>query len=97
MWQPGSLYFDEIEGNIVLDEADDIVVAGPIYKFITTAGGENVRVVDKENGRLFAAAPDLLEALEDILTYVVPGGDDDGWMELWDNARKALEKARGEG
>lgn len=76
MWQPGSLIFDEEQAAVVLNDADDIIAAEGVYKYVTLAGGDTVRKPDTENGRLFAAAPDLLEALQALTewgcTYTSP-------------------------
>ena len=50
----------------------------------------------KANARLIAAAPDLLEALERSLNWLAsyPGG---GAIGVYDQARAAIAKARGEG
>jgi len=94
MWQPGSLIFDEDNGDVVLKDADDIVVASEIYQWYTTAGGEPVQKVDVENGRLFAAAPDLLEALTTLLAEI------EGRTDSMDYSRElvlnAIAKATGE-
>lgn len=47
----------------------------------------------KANARLIAAAPDLLEALEEVLAYCVEHGHD--WMCMA-QARAAIAKATGE-
>jgi hypothetical protein len=69
MWKPGSLIFDEQQCAVVLSDADDIVAAEGVFKFVTLAGGDTVRMPDTENGLLFAAAPELLAALEECITH----------------------------
>lgn len=47
------------------------------------------------NARLIAAAPELLAALESMLTHI--GMDEDEWNKpTFDQARAAIAKARGE-
>lgn len=70
MWKPDSLRFDPEQAAVVLNDADDIIAAEGIWKFVTLAGGDTVRVPDTENGQLFAAAPELLEALEGLMTLL---------------------------
>ena len=45
------------------------------------------------NARLIAAAPDLLEALEEFINDIVPNNQND---KLWVAGRAAIAKARGE-
>lgn len=46
------------------------------------------------NGRLMAAAPELLEALESALVALVVNGC--GWMTAATEAREAIAKAKGQ-
>ena len=49
----------------------------------------------KANARLIAAAPELLEALNTMLTHM--GMDEDEWNKpTFDKARDAIAKAKGE-
>lgn len=95
MWQPNSLVFDPDRAAIVLQDADDIVAAEGIYKFVTLAGGDTVRKPDIENGRLFAAAPDLLEALQAIMENP-PGWNTSEQCDAYEKALAAIAKATGE-
>ena len=67
------------------------------YAHITcdTRGGDNLRgYCGEPNARLIAAAPDLLDALEEI----VSAADGDGWSQLDADLRKArlaIAKATG--
>lgn len=69
---------------------------------IATIGGYKDRVVNNEaNARLIASAPDLLEALEAMLTIHQWNMEKAGYnppvcdCELCENAREAIQKARG--
>ena len=46
--------------------------------------------------RLAAAAPDLLEALENLLETSTGQGTHEQWLEAMDQARAAIAKAKGE-
>lgn len=99
MWQPNSLVFDPDRAAVVLQDADDIVAAEGIYKFVTLAGGDTVRKPDIENGRLFAAAPDLLEALQAIMEVEDPpaiGWNTSEQCDAYEKALAAIAKATGE-
>ncbi len=50
---------------------------------------------DEANARLIAAAPDLLEALEDFVAAYSPHDPGSITFEL-DNAKRVIAKARGE-
>ena len=59
--------------------------------------GHSVRMADQKeialaNARLIAAAPELLEALKDILSNCL---DSDGLSRAYENARAAIAKATG--
>lgn len=78
------------KGNIVIDEiyvyapesgADDVAVAADIADPLTGKPSE-------ANARLIAAAPELLEALKDVMYW------DNGKPE-WEDARAAIAKAEG--
>ena len=94
MWQPGSLTFDPDRAAVVLNDADDIIAAEGIWKFVTLAGGDTVRVPDTENGNLFAAAPELLAALEDLLSVAQGQIDSMDYDDL--EIRRIIAKAKGE-
>lgn len=53
-------------------------------------GGSVALGISEADARLIAAAPDLLEALEELCSCDVLTQD------LWDNARAAIAKAKGE-
>lgn len=67
----------------------------------TTAGSREERIEIRANARLIAAAPDLLEALEDLLSSLEITWRN-GFVAVEDvakeieNARTALAKAKGE-
>ena len=50
--------------------------------------------IGEANARLIAAAPDLLEALEDVVKQVL-GAEADMWLDI-KQARAAIAKAKGE-
>jgi hypothetical protein len=58
----------------------------------TSAGVAVAEGYNKADARLIAAAPDLLEALCNVLSYV-PHGDMP--VTIYDNARAAIAKAEG--
>lgn len=101
MWKPGSLQFDPEQAAVVLNDADDIVAAEGIWKFVTLAGGDTVRVPDTENGNLFAAAPELLAALESFLRAPSIGSNGPGTGTIVVQtynvraAERAIAKAKG--
>lgn len=96
MWQPGSLTFDPDRAAVVLNDADDIIVAEGIWKFVTLAGGDTVRVPDTENGNLFAAAPELLETLEALMEFWDNGHPVHAGALLVNETREIIAKAKGE-
>ena len=66
--------------------------------FIAKAYWHDGQPVDG-NARLIAAAPELLEALESVLTAIRWSGwsiDDPKWKEPMVEARRAIAKANGE-
>lgn len=52
------------------------------------------KAVEDANARLIAAAPDLLEALEEIALHPGPNADEAAWWRV-DRAREAIAKASG--
>jgi len=68
-----------------------------IYRYyeITREGYWVARTRGAENARLIAAAPELLKALQAMLTHM--GMDEDEWNKpTFDQARAAIAKATGE-
>jgi hypothetical protein len=68
----------------------------PDWHIVTTKGGgivANVFAPQNANAHLIAAAPDLYDALDNLVRAYHSGGDIYGWI---DNAGHALAKARGE-
>lgn len=53
----------------------------------------------REDALLYRAAPDMLAALEAIVSRYAPSADpaNDAVSRMWGNARAAIAKARGEG
>ena len=72
-----------------LYDADGSEVLYPIWHNDSTAG---VGVVGSANARLIAAAPELLEVVEELIKCRVP----DEMFGLIDMARAAIAKAKGE-
>lgn len=81
------------------------VKAGPVYLDGARYGqgpGEDIEPDQLErmmaDGRLIAAAPDLLEALKGVEPYLEEDPDDDGdYNERVRAVRAAIAKARGDG
>jgi hypothetical protein len=71
-------------GTVVLNEDDEMIVSA--RNAISGPSEQNA------NARLIAAAPDLLEALQDALHAY----DKHGEHSEWDFARAAISKALGE-
>jgi hypothetical protein len=62
---------------------------------IATTG--HAQSFDRENARLFAAAPDLLKACEIIIAaHDMDLCGEENWNALFDEARNAIHKAKGE-
>ncbi len=59
-------------------------------------GVEILKDEDEANMRLISAAPDLFEALEDLMLCHAEGGYVQPDPEVFEVARAALKKARGE-
>jgi hypothetical protein len=88
-----------------VDDAGDVHSKhlGYAYSFVAISTGEDyggyygdnadVDLQKKANAHLIAAAPDLYEALENLLN---DPGDDYIKTRHWDAARAALAKARGD-
>ena len=55
---------------------------------------ENVNPIDKENARLIAAAPELLEALDGLMFWLNSGAAPS--INAIKNAKQAIAKAKGE-
>ena len=72
-----------------------------ITEIVGTDNGEEIAWLNDERGnylsnaRLIAAAPELLEALQDLLTFVDPNENLIGQHMEIDVARHVIDKARG--
>jgi len=66
MFSPHSLFYIG-KGRIALADAPDIIVAEVMPTMTLTAGGSRCAIDDGENGALFAAAPDMLAALQCVV------------------------------
>lgn len=60
-------YTAQPDGSITYADADDITVVEPILIPVQTAGGYTRHEPDHETACLMAAAPELLEALQETL------------------------------
>ena len=67
--------------------------SGTVCKTPAIIGGGSAAANWEANARLIAAAPDLLEALESIISDIIP---EDQSNLLWAEARAAIARARGE-
>lgn len=96
MYEPNSLIEDG--GDVCIRGAEDIIVAHVAPVTFMQAGGTFGQRPDVETARLFAAAPDMLAALNEcaeLLEFMMPpeGYSPDGALA---NARAAIAKATGE-
>lgn len=93
---PGPWRFDEqttLSGGPVFYIAqDDNAKYTPNYSDVSQTCSGELKHIQKANAQLIAAAPDLLEALQDALHAY----DKHGEHSEWDFARAAISKALGE-
>lgn len=73
----------------------DILAPKSVYAVANDPGGDFGVIEDLEDARLIAAAPDLLEALENLLETSTGQGTHEQWLEAMDQARAAIAKAKG--
>jgi hypothetical protein len=100
-YTPGPL---GIKGSVTKDGAEDfaVVAGGQIIAEVFGRSSLKDFHPSRENANLFAAAPDLLEALEKLVGMVpeiaraLPFGVPMAYAVAFDDARAALTKARGE-
>lgn len=71
------------------------VIAGDDLNIVDFVGGENIQEAEA-NARLIAAAPELLEALEQCLTRINPKSKDTWDLKAIHVAKAAIAKATGE-
>ena len=83
---------DMADGSIAIRTTgqDEYVVA------IVLGDVPNLLEAAKDHARLIAAAPDLLEALSDLLAFAKPHFSDETQKIVTDRAQAAIKKARGE-
>jgi hypothetical protein len=87
-WSVGPWFDNYGEPEIIIEHKAD---AGNLVIAVALGG----LVGQEANARLIAAAPDLLEALNAMLTHM--GMDEDEWNKpTFDQARAAIAKAIGE-
>lgn len=68
-------------------------IGGGMLQEVAACGPTEVREQQEANARLIAAAPDLLDALEDALCFLAMNG---GYDYATNKARVAIAKATGE-
>jgi dissimilatory sulfite reductase (desulfoviridin) alpha/beta subunit len=88
-WAPGSWKYSETHNDIV-----SMANCKIICDVVSDYGSCNVQMVVKQNAHLIAAAPDLYDALENLLR--VSKGKQGTKPEAQKLAREALAKARGD-
>ena len=88
---PWGLQFGDSRIGIVSERGEEIASVGsaPYYKGYSPT--------DYANAHLIAAAPDLVEALQECVDAMYSDNPADGWKEILDKARSVLARARGEG
>ena len=80
----------------VVDSWNDYMVESQNgEEIIWQDGPHNTPTINEANARLIAAAPDLLEALENLADYIDERAGDNECRPL-ENARAAIAKAKGE-
>ena len=90
---PGLWKVNEVADDDISEISSTMVVAGPLVIACIGPTGNTDLKSDIDNANLIAAAPDLLEALQDALHCY----DKHGEHSEWDFARAAINKALGEG
>ena len=96
-WEAHQRPESPIECGHRVTTADGLTVCNVTYQLPTRVDGEVVEVARIANARLIAAAPELLEALRDVLGWVPDGGPwhTDAPMASVARARAAIRKATG--
>jgi gentisate 1,2-dioxygenase len=80
----------------IVDAWNDHMVEGQNgEEIIWQDGPHGTPTINEANARLIAAAPDLLEALENLADYVDERAGDNECRPI-ENARAAIAKAKGE-
>ena len=87
----GEWRFDERALNCIVCEKRVIANCGAYYNNVN----ENIPIENNANAQLVSAAPDLLEALEDMIRVFNPDKQHDFAKSIIDKANKAIGKAYG--
>jgi hypothetical protein len=73
------------------------LIIGAVYE-VWAYIPESIPITEVSNGanaRLIAAAPELLEALKDLLFFCEEMDPKAAWLEPWNKAKAAIAKAEG--
>ena len=87
-YTPGPWSYDRQYRRLMGPDGKDLYIEGGAH-WATTRDPEA-----EANSRLIAAAPELLEALKEVVTHWADETDENDWPEF-DRARKAIAKATG--
>lgn len=97
--------YNDIEIRFIVDE-DDLLIADcrpyidPYYRNEKDRRYKNPKNPNEANARLIAAAPCLLEALQEVMSWIYDWDPDFTFENEWDGteikARAAIEKATGD-
>jgi hypothetical protein len=93
-YTPGPWQSLEILDGIAIKDNRNVTIA--ICDYATDADAIEVSEWETEaNGRVIAAAPDMLHALECLLFYAADIHSEDLDLEVYEQARAAIAKAKG--